>query len=125
MKDNTGIALCDFIHYELRRKQSNDFEAQVEQIMNKCMHKYHYARRPSPFVWVLSKDAFEKLDQVIKTGLDPRRITKKYFFDHFNRFFNYDEQTGRLHIWTKSTVIGLESRGFPVSCDDIITVDDL
>ena len=74
-------------------------------------------------VWELSKFGFEELDKVIQVGLDPRRIQKKSFFDRFPFTINYGATM--LNIWTKSTVVGLESRGFPVSCDDIITVDDI
>ena len=73
-------------------------------------------------VWELSKFGFEELDKVIQVGLDPRRIQKKSFFDRVPFTINYGATM--LNIWTKSTVVGLESRGFPVSCDDIITVDD-
>lgn len=43
------------------------------------------------------------------------------FHNEFNVYIN--DGAYRLNIWAKSTVIGLESRGFPVSCDDIISVE--
>ena len=86
-------------------------------IMTKHSHTWADTR-----FWGLSKFAFDELDKVIEAGLDPGRIQKENFFDRFNTYMN--DGASRLNIWTKSTVIGLESSGFPVSCDDIITVDD-
>lgn len=118
IEDSSEDAFLSFFHRHLTEVTSMTLitEEKATLIMMEYSRGWSDTR-----VWELSKFAFDELDKLIEGGLDPRRVQKENFFDEFNIFIN----DGRnLNIWARSTVLGLESRGFPVSCDNIITVDD-
>ena len=121
VEDATEERLCKFIEESLFSLVDSTVELKAKPII-----EIHCRELGDTVIWHLSKDSFRELDKVIGAGLDPRRIRKKYFLDEFKFFIDVSSGLNtEFNIWTKSTVIGLESRGFPVSCDDIITVDDL
>lgn len=120
IKDATEVGLCGFIYREIGTMKG--LEEEYSEKIKPLMEKYSRTSDDTS-VMGLSKYAFLELDKVIEAGLDPRRIRKKEFFKQFEYFIG-DKEDDDLNIWLKSTVIGLADRGFPVSCDEFITIDD-
>jgi len=77
-------------------------------------------------VWFLSESAFERLDDLMKRGLDSGQIRLEYFFafEMFGHLFGVNHNYSFFNVWSKSTVEGLAARGFPVDCDSIPVIED-
>ena len=82
--------------------------------------------RKIPFIQVccLPESAFERLDGLIKKGLDPDKIRSRSFFEMMGHLIGPRLEQMSFFVWSKSAVEGLASRGFPVNCDSIPVIED-
>ena len=72
----------------------------------------------------LPESAFERLDDLVKRGLDPGQIRRRYFFERLGHQIGVNNFNFGTHVWSKSSVEGLAARGFPVDCDSIPVIED-
>ena len=74
--------------------------------------------------WYLPKSAFDRLDALMKRGLDPGQIRRGCFFEKLGRLIGVNHNYSSFSIWSESTVEGLAARGFPIDCNSIPVIED-
>ena len=115
--------LCQTVFVELQGRK-----VESESAVERLSQKWRFDSQSPMQGWVLPKSAFERLDNMMKGGLDSGQIRRRYFFERIGHLIG-----PRLHVmldqsefnvWSKSAVEGLAARGFPVDCDSIPVIDD-
>jgi len=84
----------------------------------------------------ISQSDFQKLDELIEKGFDPKHVTREealgYWMyllgadisDYYDTEGWDDETLGMFFTWTRTTVESLAARGFPVDCNCVPVIDD-
>jgi hypothetical protein len=113
--------LCQVVQLELDTYQSGKIVEESESAFKHLWKKWRLDTQMSIQVWFLPESAYEKLDGLMKRGLEPAQIRFEYFFQQMGSFIGGQIQ---FHVWSKSTVEELAARGFPVDCDSIPVIED-
>ena len=115
--------LCRVVRQELRiGRIIEESERAVERLSQKWCFDSQWPLR----LRFLPESAFERLDDLMKRGLDPGQISLRYFFEQMCHLIGPRVITNntKFGVWSKSTVEGLAARGFPVDCDSVPVIED-
>ena len=114
--------LCRVVRRELKMGLvTGDSESAVKLLSQKWRFD---CKIPVMQVCCLPESAFERLDGLIKRGLDPGKIRSRSFFEMMGHLIGPCLDQFRFFVWTKSAVEGLAACGFPVNCDSIPVIED-
>ena len=114
--------LCQIVRQELRiGRITGESESAVERLSQKWRFDNQLPLR----LWFLPESAFEKLDDLMKRGLESGQIRRRYFFERSGHRIGVNNSIrSNFSVWSKSAVEGLAARGFPVDCDSIPVIED-
>lgn len=85
--------------------------------------KIGIAKRMHLHGWQITKSAFERIDEMIKFGFDPKRLSAQALYKKKLSGIYADDDVN-FHVWKRSSIEGLCARQFPVDSKSIPNLDD-
>ena len=118
--------LCTIVQRETR---IGTLVEESEGTVKYLSQKWRFGSRMPISVWFFPESTYERLDGLMKRGLDPAQVRLKGFIEKLGHLFGHRMCITRMRktsfgVWSKSAVEGLAARGFPVDCDSIPVIAD-